>query len=168
MEGMQARHAQEQAEQEEMVKNDVYVLEMLKEVKSEARAERESEVARLKGVADKEIKNAKEAAAAKVHTMQKRADEKLAFAQKKLKASDAKVLASEEIAKAKLEKLATLWVAREKQFYKEVSNAMGEAMVKQAYKKMPPPAPGRMNHVRRSRASSRPLPNRGEGTDISF
>ena len=49
-----------------------------------------------------------------------------------------KVLASEEIAKAKLEKLATLWVAREKQFYKEVSNAMGEAMVKQAYKKMPP------------------------------
>ena len=56
---------------------------MLKEVKSEARAERESEVARLKGVADKEIKNAKEAAAAKVHTMQKRADEKLAFAQKK-------------------------------------------------------------------------------------
>ena len=47
-------------------------------------------------------------------------------------------MASEEIAKAKLEKLATLWVAREKQFYKEVSNAMGEAMVKQAYKKMPP------------------------------
>ena len=138
MEGMQARHAQEQAEQEEMVKNDVYVLEMLKEVKSEAGAERESEVARLKGVADKEIKNAKEAAAAKVHTMQKRVDEKLAFAQKKLEASDAKVLASEEIAKAKLEKLATLWVAREKQFYKEVSNAMGEAMVKQAYKKMPP------------------------------